>query len=83
MTLLLLRSLRRWFHALKFSIILIAGRRRCPGEVLAKSSIFVLFVGVMQKYSLFPIPGKGPYSVKVNYGLTTSPKRYEALVTPR
>ncbi|KAK9300865.1 hypothetical protein QLX08_006572 [Tetragonisca angustula] len=59
------------------------GRRRCPGEVLAKSSIFVLFVGVMQKYSLFPIPGKGPYSVKVNYGLTTSPKRYEALVTPR
>ncbi|KOX69408.1 hypothetical protein WN51_05571 [Melipona quadrifasciata] len=59
------------------------GKRRCPGEVLAKSAIFILFTGVMQKYSLFPIPGKGPYSVEINYGLTSSPKPYEALATPR
>ncbi|KAF3425765.1 hypothetical protein E2986_10751, partial [Frieseomelitta varia] len=59
------------------------GKRRCPGEVLAKSSVFILFVGVMQKYSLFPIPGKGPYSIEINYGISSSPKPYEALATPR
>lgn len=68
---------------MKFSIILIAGKRRCPGEILAQSAIFILFVGVMQKYSLVPVPGKGPYSVEINYGMAISPKPYETLAIPR
>nr|XP_033183429.1 probable cytochrome P450 305a1 [Bombus vancouverensis nearcticus] len=59
------------------------GRRRCPGEVLAKSALFILFTGIMQKYNLRPVPGKGPNSVEIIYGLTSSPKPYEVLVTPR
>lgn len=59
------------------------GRRRCPGEVLAKSALFILFTGIMQKYKLRPVPGKGPNSVEIIHGLTSSPKPYEVLVTPR
>ncbi|XP_029055474.2 probable cytochrome P450 305a1 [Osmia bicornis bicornis] len=59
------------------------GRRRCPGEMLAKSAMFLLFTGIMQKYTLLPVPGKGPTSLEINPGLTISPKPYQSLVMPR
>lgn len=66
-------------HSLQFG----KGRRRCPGEALAKSALFLLFVGVMQKYTLLPVPGKGPTSVEIVSGITTSPKPYQVLVRSR
>lgn len=51
--------------------------------MLARSSMFLLFTGIMQKYTLLPVPGKGPTSLEINPGLTISPKPYEALVVQR
>ncbi|XP_017885232.1 methyl farnesoate epoxidase-like [Ceratina calcarata] len=59
------------------------GRRRCPGEALAKAASFILFVGVMQKFNILPVPGKGPTTIEVTFGITTSPKPYEILAVPR
>ncbi|XP_076171325.1 putative cytochrome P450 305a1 isoform X1 [Ptiloglossa arizonensis] len=59
------------------------GKRRCPGNVLAKSALFLLFVGVLQKYSLLPVPGKGPTTTETVPGLVMAPKYYEVLVVPR
>ena len=65
------------------SLIFGGGRRRCPGDALARAAMFLLFVGVMQKYSLLPVQGKGPTSVEMNPGLSFSPKPYEILAVPR
>ncbi|KAL0099680.1 hypothetical protein PUN28_019821 [Cardiocondyla obscurior] len=59
------------------------GKRRCPGEILAKSAIFLLFIGVMQKYRLLPIPGKRSIEMKLSTGLTLTPKPYEMLLVPK
>ncbi|XP_076623309.1 putative cytochrome P450 305a1 [Colletes latitarsis] len=59
------------------------GRRRCPGNILAKSALFLLFVGVMKKYSLLPVPSKGPWTVETIPGLIMSPKPYDVLIVPR
>ncbi|XP_071634784.1 probable cytochrome P450 305a1 [Temnothorax longispinosus] len=66
------------------SIILFGkGKRRCPGAALARSAIFLLFVGVMQKYRLLPVPGKKSIKMELTTGLTIAPKPYEMLVVPR
>ncbi|XP_046739159.1 methyl farnesoate epoxidase-like [Diprion similis] len=59
------------------------GKRRCPGETLARCAIFLIFVGVMQRCRLLPVPGQeSPTLVRVP-GLTISPKPYDALLIPR
>lgn len=59
------------------------GKRRCLGEVLAKSAIFLLFVGVMQKYRLLPVPSKGSVEAKFTIGLLRELMPYEILIVPR
>lgn len=59
------------------------GKRRCPGEALAKSALFLLFVGVMQKYCLLPVPGKKSIKMDLSIGLIMSLKPYEMLIVPR
>lgn len=59
------------------------GRRRCPGEVLAKSATFMLFAGVMQKFTLLPVPGQNLNSVEIIPGLAITPKPYDVLLVPR
>lgn len=59
------------------------GRRRCPGEVLAKSATFMLFAGVMQKFTLLPSPGQDLSSIEIVPGLAISPKPYDVLLVPR
>ncbi|KAK2574915.1 hypothetical protein KPH14_002606 [Odynerus spinipes] len=53
------------------------GKRRCPGEALARSALFLIFIGIMQKYTLLPVPNQGPTIVEAIPGLTLSPKEYE------
>jgi len=59
------------------------GKRRCPGEALAKSAIFLFFVGVMQKFQLLPEPGKGFIQTELKSGLIQAPKPYKMLIVPR
>lgn len=59
------------------------GKRRCPGHILAKATIFIFFTGIMQKYTLLPVPGKGPYSIEFDSGITLTPKSYDVLVEKR
>lgn len=59
------------------------GRRRCPGEVLARTALFLLFVGIMQKNTLLPVPDRGPVTIEWVPGLTITPKPYEVLVVPQ
>ncbi|XP_012535700.1 probable cytochrome P450 305a1 [Monomorium pharaonis] len=59
------------------------GKRRCPGAALAKSAMFLLFVGVMQKYRLLPVPGKGYIKTDFTSGLIAAPKPYEMLIVSR
>lgn len=37
-----------------------AGRRVCIGEALARSELFLLFAGLLQRYRLLPPPGLSP-----------------------
>ncbi|KAG5310534.1 CP305 protein, partial [Acromyrmex insinuator] len=59
------------------------GKRRCPGEALAKSATFLFFVGIMQKFQLLPEPGKGSIQTELNIGLLCEPKPYKMLIVPR
>ncbi|XP_078043391.1 farnesoate epoxidase-like [Augochlora pura] len=59
------------------------GKRKCPGSIFAKSAIFILFLGIMQKFTLLPVPGKEPKSVEIKTGYSIAPKPYEVLLVPR
>lgn len=71
------------FEPDEYSLQFGKGKRRCPGDILAKATIFILFVGIMQKYTLLPVPGKGPHSIKINSGITLTPQPYNVLVEKR
>nr|ASO98029.1 cytochrome p450 CYP305B1 [Spodoptera exigua] len=58
------------------------GRRRCPGDSLAKSFIFITFVGILQKYRIHVSNGTVP-SDKPVIGILSSPKPYTAEFTLR
>ncbi|XP_048506645.1 probable cytochrome P450 305a1 isoform X2 [Athalia rosae] len=59
------------------------GKRRCPGEVLARSALYLLFAGVLQHFQLLPVPGEEPPKLVRLPGLTISPKQYDVLLSPR
>ncbi|XP_072752926.1 probable cytochrome P450 305a1 [Anoplolepis gracilipes] len=59
------------------------GKRRCPGEALAKSAMFLLFIGIMQKYYLRPLAGEKSIEVKFTSGLLHTLKPYKMLIVPR
>ncbi|KAL4717637.1 hypothetical protein ACJJTC_000786 [Scirpophaga incertulas] len=53
------------------------GRRRCPGDSLAKSFIFIVFVGVLQKFSVECTNGSVP-SGEPSIGLISAPPPFTA-----
>ena len=65
-------------HFLPFS----AGRRRCPGEPLARMEIFLFFTSLIHKCHLEPVPGT-QYSLQSKFGLTLKPRDFKLKVTPR
>ncbi|XP_013379323.1 cytochrome P450 1A5 [Lingula anatina] len=58
-----------------------AGRRRCPGEPLAKIEMFIFFVTLLQKCRFEPVVLN--MSTESKYGLTLKPKDFEVYVKPR
>lgn len=59
------------------------GRRKCPGEILARAGVFTMFVGIMQKYRLELPPGAVVPSTKPMPGLLLSAQPYKALFRRR
>ncbi|XP_036141138.1 probable cytochrome P450 305a1 [Monomorium pharaonis] len=59
------------------------GKRRCLGEIMARSAIFLIFVGIMQKYCLLPEPGKGYVNGEFVTGLMRELKPYKMLIVRR
>ncbi|KAI5647001.1 cytochrome p450 domain-containing protein [Phthorimaea operculella] len=58
------------------------GRRRCPGDALAKSFIFITFVGIMQQYSIECRNGTYPSNNPV-IGILSAPEEYAADFIPK
>lgn len=58
------------------------GRRRCPGDSLARSFLFITLVGILQKYVIRCSNGTMPSDEPI-IGLITSPKPFSVEFTPR
>jgi len=58
------------------------GKRRCPGEALAKSCMFVFVTGLLQKYTLTP-SGSEPPSLDPIPGINISPRPFTLKLIPR
>ena len=58
------------------------GKRKCPGEQLAKLELFLFFVTLMQKCRFEKVPGQHP-KVDSKFGLTLKPLDFNVIVTPR
>ncbi|XP_030054606.1 cytochrome P450 2K6 [Microcaecilia unicolor] len=60
-----------------------AGRRMCIGETLAKMELFLIFVGLFQKFTFHPPPGLTRANVLPDTGFTTPPQSQEICAVPR
>ncbi|XP_048742507.2 cytochrome P450 1A1-like [Ostrea edulis] len=59
-----------------------AGRRRCPGEVLARNELFLLLASVLHKCQIRK-PQQEEYDLEGVFGATYSPKPYNICVLSR
>ncbi|XP_054350327.1 cytochrome P450 2W1 [Pongo pygmaeus] len=62
-----------------------AGRRVCVGERLARTELFLLFAGLLQKYRLLPPPGISPASLDTTpaRAFTMRPRAQALCAVPR
>ncbi|XP_022921198.2 probable cytochrome P450 305a1 [Onthophagus taurus] len=59
------------------------GRRRCPGESLARSYIFLIFVGVLRKYIITNAPNRPKPTGTPIPGITLIPEEYKVMLINR
>jgi len=59
------------------------GKRRCPGENLAKIELFQFFTGIVQKYNILPEDPNHLPTEDYVMGLTISPKPFQCILDPR
>ncbi|XP_015436194.1 PREDICTED: probable cytochrome P450 303a1 [Dufourea novaeangliae] len=59
------------------------GRRRCMGENMARSNIFIIMTALLQAFTFSPVPGERKPSEEFADGFTASPKPFRALVSLR
>ncbi|KAH3843453.1 hypothetical protein DPMN_116971 [Dreissena polymorpha] len=60
-----------------------AGKRRCPGEALAKVEIFLFLSVLLQSCRFSVVPGQAPPKVDSKYGLTLKPLDFQVIVSKR
>ncbi|KAK7866993.1 hypothetical protein R5R35_006860 [Gryllus longicercus] len=70
-------TLRSDDHLIAFGL----GRRRCLGETLARSCIFLFFTGILQHYHILPVNDENPDITPVP-GMTMAPQPYHANFVP-
>ena len=58
------------------------GKRKCPGEQLAKMELFLFFATLVQKCHFAKVPGQQPI-VDSKFGLTLKPLDFNVIVTRR
>ncbi|XP_005498962.2 cytochrome P450 2J2 [Columba livia] len=63
---------------LPFSI----GKRSCPGELLARTELFLFFTALLQKFT-FQAPPDTTLSLQFKMSITLSPKPYKICAVPR
>jgi len=59
-----------------------AGRRKCPGEQLARMELFMFFTRLVQKCRMTSVQGEVPV-IDSKYGLTLKPVDFRAMFTSR
>lgn len=59
------------------------GKRRCPGEALAKNCLFIFFAGLLFNYKLEAQDKTNPPKLKLVPGITTSPAEYTIKLVKR
>lgn len=59
------------------------GKRRCMGEKLARTNLFLFVTTMFQNFTVTPLPGAGKPSDTPVDGATPSLNQYKVLVTPR
>lgn len=59
------------------------GKRRCLGEALGRSCVFLFSAGILQHYEILPVPGKSPPTSAPIPGITMSPPPYKVMLKPR
>lgn len=60
-----------------------AGKRRCVGENLAKSSLFIFFVALMQEFDIAQCDGEMLSKLEGRNGITLAPETYEMMLSLR
>ncbi|GLV44385.1 Cytochrome P450 305a1 [Carabus blaptoides fortunei] len=58
------------------------GRRRCPGEQLARQAIFIFLVGILRKYKICSVPNSELPSMEPAIRLFLTPQKYKARLIP-
>ena len=59
------------------------GKRRCMGEKLARSNLFIFVTTLFQNFNVAPLPGMGLPSERPIDGATPGLHQYKTLITPR
>lgn len=58
------------------------GKRKCPGEILAKAEVYIFFTSILQKFQLIKIQGQ-PSVNDYLPGLVNIPKPFKLMVKLR
>ncbi|XP_077999480.1 cytochrome P450 2U1-like [Glandiceps talaboti] len=60
-----------------------AGRRRCPGEELARSELFLFFTGILQRFQFRVPEGDSTPTLDKVFGISLVPHPYKLQAVPR
>ncbi|XP_065697747.2 cytochrome P450 2J2-like isoform X1 [Patagioenas fasciata] len=58
------------------------GKRSCPGELLARTELFLFFTALLQKFT-FQVPPDTTLGLQFKLGITLTPKPYKICAVPR
>ena len=59
------------------------GVRRCPGESVAKSEIYLTLTGLLQQFTFSVPPDAQPPSLQYNFGFTLTPQHFKVDIKQR
>ena len=66
-----------------YDCVVVAGRRSCPGEQLARQELTLFVVALLQSFYFKPPEGQDTVEVHDVCGMTTAPSAYRVRMIPR